>query len=378
MNSALDPLFNSLKIKYGLLDDIFRKNDITIKSKDVNIFIDLDSLFRSIFNPMVGEIIYTGNDNDYKHHVKNMISNILNLASHYRRYFTKMKIYSRIYLLSSHPFNDLKGCNNFYVPGYRKKFNSKLREPNFTLLLKVLIESLDMLRLIVDCIDDLFLITSSSLETAIIPKVINDMIDPNTNDNIIITKDNYYYQYACSDNYYILRPRFNDESYLIKKSTLIDTVKREANVKTEIMVSSSFYTFIKTILGDRNRSIPKISGIGVAKILKILRESIDNNYISSICNDIYGLSRLVDKKHQENLLNNYSVTDIEYQVKCIGLADKNIIKTQLVNKFDNLSLKELNDDLFKNHPINIMDLMGHVKLRHVKKHPFNGNVFKMR
>jgi hypothetical protein len=25
-----------------------------------------------------------------------------------------------------------------------------------------------------------------------------------------------------------------------------------------------------------------------------------------------------------------------------------------------------------------MDLMGHVKLRHVKKHPFNGNVFKMR
>ena len=58
MNSALDPLFNGLKVKYDLLDDIFRKNDITIKSKDVNIFIDLDSLFRSIFNPMVGEIIY--------------------------------------------------------------------------------------------------------------------------------------------------------------------------------------------------------------------------------------------------------------------------------------------------------------------------------
>ena len=170
----------------------------------------------------------------------------------------------------------------------------------------------------------------------------------------------------------------SNESYLIKKSTLIDTVKREANVKTEIMVNSSFYTFIKTILGDRNRSIPKISGIGVAKILKILKESIDNNYISSICNDIYGLSRLVDKKHQESLLNNYSVTDIEYQVKCISLADKNTIKTQLVNKFDNLSLKQLNDDLFKNHPINIMDLMGHVKLRHIKKHPFNGNVFKMR
>ena len=37
MNSALDPLFNGLKVKYELLDDIFRKNDITIKSKDVNI-----------------------------------------------------------------------------------------------------------------------------------------------------------------------------------------------------------------------------------------------------------------------------------------------------------------------------------------------------
>jgi hypothetical protein len=89
----MEVIFNLFKVKYKKLDELITAScpDLTKDSK-VNIFINFESIMKKLASSNVEEYLRVKqNERSYE-----MISNIVNFAMHYRKFFTNNKVYSRI------------------------------------------------------------------------------------------------------------------------------------------------------------------------------------------------------------------------------------------------------------------------------------------
>ena len=363
MNSSIDPIFNSYKVKFNIMNELFESNNIKFSTnKKVNVFINLDSLIRTLTSENILRYLVNSNNENYLFQTRNFISNIFNLAAHYRRYFSARHIYSDIYLYMTFPFKKDEMDSDVYIPEYRKDYSYLLNKPSASVLTQTVIDSITMAQIIDDYIEGVYLITTNKMETSLIPGIINDKLSDTESDNLLITKDKYEYQYS-NMGYTILRPKLGDESYIITQDNLMETLKKEFKVKNDKNISPSFYSFILCLLGDKFRNIPKMNKCGVSTLFNIISKSIDKNIINKSNNSIQVLSRLFKGENQMRCFNNFMVTDIKMQLKLLSMIDPIRIKNQLIDKFDNNSLLRL-DVLFQDTPINIEDLTEALKFKY--------------
>ena len=74
-------IINSKKVKYIVLDELIKK--LPVNTEEINLFISIDSLLKSFYNPQVNEKINVlDSDDQYM-----LSSEIINIAAHYRHYF---------------------------------------------------------------------------------------------------------------------------------------------------------------------------------------------------------------------------------------------------------------------------------------------------
>ena len=84
----IDIAFNMFKVKYLTLNNLFKKFDMS-KMKSVNLFINLESVIGPIYRESFEETLSTCTKSEFDDNSKCFISNIINLAAHYRAYFTR-------------------------------------------------------------------------------------------------------------------------------------------------------------------------------------------------------------------------------------------------------------------------------------------------
>ena len=86
MNSSIDPIFNSYKVKFNIMNELFESNNIKFSTnKKVNVFINLDSLIRTLTSENILRCLVNSNNENYLFQTRNFISNIFNLAADYTR-----------------------------------------------------------------------------------------------------------------------------------------------------------------------------------------------------------------------------------------------------------------------------------------------------
>ena len=192
MNSSIDPIFNSYKVKFNIMNELFDSNNIKFSTnKKVNVFINLDSLIRTLTSENILHCLVSSNNEKYLFQTRNFISNIFNLAAHYRRYFSARHIYSDIYLYMTFPFKKDEMDSDIYIPEYRKDYSYLLNKPSASVLTQTIIDAISMAQIIDDYIEGVYLITTNKMETSLIPGIINDKLSEIETDNLIITKDKY-------------------------------------------------------------------------------------------------------------------------------------------------------------------------------------------
>ena len=143
----------------------------------------------------------------------------------------------------------------------------------------------------------------------------------------------------------------------------------EANLRYEI--NPKLLSFMMAVLGNKKRNIEKIKGIGFKKLYKslenlYLKDYIDDEIPSSL--NYESLNELIKEKQgflpidiREKIGFNYMTIDIERQAKIVQGSEMALIKDQLVNKFDNGSIKKLNDKIFCDYPIQLQELRNYDK-----------------
>jgi len=347
----MEIIFNLFKIRFKLLDELLTNNckEITPNST-INLFIN--------FEPILKKLV-TANIEDYLKVKKDersieLMSNILNLASHYRSFFSKNKLYSKIYIYISYPIIKNTYKNRAMNENYRKYYEDKYgNNPKTFVLSQTLSTIIPLLSVITDYIEGVYFIKSNNIESSLIPYIITKNFK-DSSINLILSNDKYEYQYV-NNNFYIIHPKKQD-SYIIGKDNLIEIIKYEDKIINNIEIDSSLYPFIKSILGDKYRNIEKIKNLGLLTIIKTLDKAIKQGVINNNTNSINILSNIIKKEFKNHLLNNYYTTNLGSQFKALTLKDIYSVTEQIIDKFDNLSLRNLNDKYFTQYPIQLLEL----------------------
>lgn len=332
-------IFNMYKIRYAELNNMLQD----LPKGSVQVFINIEPVLRRLHQVEVEKYLKTNKDKK----VYEMISNILNLAAHYRKFFTSQGRSTEIVLYMSSPNSNFTNSN--IVSEYRSNIQDKLFDP-VTIYGRFLEEVLPLVRLMVTYIEGLYLIQSGTMEPSLIPMVTkNDM-----RNKVLVTTDRYEYQYVNQD-FTIVRPKKANTSYSINKSNVIDIMKLEDKIMSDITVSPNFIPLILSFLGDTARGLPKVKGVGLHKIMNIINSGISDGFITENTTNLTLMENLVNDDIKESIRKNFMVTDLKMQYDNIGKSTLLLLSEMKVDRFDNDSLKKLND-YFIESPVMLNEL----------------------
>lgn len=364
--TSFDPFsvcFNVLKIKYRDYDESLTSKDFLFPNDKVNVFINLETVFKNLstINDLEKKIM------TYNEFETLIISNILNLAGHYKKFISDNLPDHRVYLYhtdfdsDSSNFNQSK-YNTDYRSYYLTKFNLN---PKFILLTEKLKSSiLPEVRTLCEFIPNLYYVSSKNIEGSLIPYIIAE--SDKTRKNLIVGGDLYDTQYSMVPNFinhYIARSfnrnqllsgideyvklLFNDDVYYLGEET-VNTFK-----------NYSFYCSIISVLGDKQRSIDGIVGCGSKTLKNNLDAAITNHVIDiTTSNPTLIKNIFTDEEDQTDFINNFLCTAIVNMYEELTTAEKASVLNQQIDRSDNNTLQSLNRTRYVNHQLILEALLN--------------------
>ena len=291
-----------------------------------------------------------------------LTSCVFNLISHYRYYFHKKSVCSKIFVYGPESI-DVDYLNREYNKDYRTKLMLMNTEETSSIG-KTYTDSVKMIKTILNYIEGVNFITSGILEPSIIPLVISKYFKTEINKNFLITDDRYDYQYI--KNYFIILKPKMDKSTLIDSLNVMDILKSKTKCKNIPNPDINFLPFIISILGDKYRNIDKIKGMGISRIYNEINKGLESNIITNDIENVNSLLCLVNENFQNDFLINYMTTSIFEQYKKISDVEEKYILNQIIDKYDGGYMKGINETYFNEHPLNIIEINTGIKKRNLK------------
>ena len=351
----LDIIFNMYKIKYVKLNELLKTEYPGLKPySTVSVFINLENIINKLATTYTDEYLRVKNEEK----IFEFISNVINIAAHYRAFFISSKIYCKVYLYLPYPFKmslqKNKTINYEYRKYYEYKFN---KNPTNYVLSETISSSIEFIQTICEYIDGVYFITSGNIENSVIPYIImNENQDVDA--NFIVSTNQYDFQYVNIGGK-ILVPN-KENSMLLTSDNIIDYVCSNHNIVNNSSVTAGHLPFILSVIGNKQRNIYNLKGYGVKTVFKALQTAINKSVISPDTTNINLLLHLINEKFHSQVLSNFYCTDIVYQYNNLLKKDIYYIMSQLKDKYDNNSLKKINDMYFTQYPINIIEVTKQV------------------
>lgn len=336
------------KTKFVVMDNL----GVLDKEADrIDIYINLENIFKVLLSPRVNNYLMATveNDNEFK---INLISNIVNIAQHYRLYATKYRKESRVFLYWNYPKTDFKNVE--YISGYREYYNHKMfKNDTCGFIVRNLRDCHEFMTKLFHYINQVYLINGGVVDGSVVPYIVEENIyctrDNSSVQKIIVSNTKYDFQYVCYG--FTVLETSKDDSCIITKDNVIDTLKKRMNIKTDMSIPYNLIPFTISLLGDRYRNIPKLSGVGLGTIIKMVNAALDKVLITTQTQDVDMLSKIIAEKFRDQFVKNYLCTYIPRQYDDLTLLEIRKVEEQIVDKFDDNGIDIINEKYFKTAPL---------------------------
>lgn len=344
----IDPIFNMFKTKFAVMDKL-KLLDLTASRADI--YINLESIFKVLMTPRVNNYLMATSENENQFKI-NLMSNIVNLAQHYRLYCAKYKKDSRVFLYWNYPKSDYKNAE--CIPGYREYYNHKMfKNEGCEYISRNLVACHNFMTKLFHYINQVYLINGGVIDSSVIPYLVEENIycsrDTDDVQRIIVSNTKYDFQYV-SYGFTILETN-KDDSCIITQDNVIDILKSRMSIKNDMTIPHNLIPFTISLLGDRYRNIPKLSGVGLGTIIKMVNAALEKVLITEQTQDIDMLSKIIGDKYREQFIKNYLCTYIPRQYDELSLLEIREIEKQIVDKFDDNALELINEKYFRTAPL---------------------------
>lgn len=358
----MDIHFNMYKVKYARLNQYFQtiKNSQPIHS--INIFINLDDFFHSIHRPLTNNEFQMCGSNASKQ----LLSNLFNLLGHYYNWGIRhQQVPTRVFGVYTSTIRSFK--NRIYLPDYRKRFRDNMDPMNtsYYFINEAIRDTMPLLTVTSNYIPNLYMIDSKYLEPSMIPFYLEEEVYPG-DWNILISRDVYDVQYAYKDRWTLISPK-GDNSYILNRGMIWNYVNnREKIFKEErsLQYNHELYVFVKAVIGDTYRAIPRLRKIGWKTIFKYLDEMQEKygEHANRVLEEDFLIKMLQAKSVDRNSFeNNFAATDVALQKKVMMEIDRSCIDSQLLDIPDYDNVAELNRTKLYKFPMNLDQIFSDTK-----------------
>ena len=334
--------------------------------KSVTLYINLESILNPLHQKSYEEYLTSATADSANEEYKSVIANIINIAAHYRQYFTRERVFSSIVFFYNDFDADGKYNNSVHIKKYRRNYHDMYNDDRYTRVNEIIRGAIEYCHKIVDFIDAVYILHSKRLDSSLIPYVCTDHKLLKSDLKIILTKDVYDWQYV-NEGFLVMVPKGDDSvilyqkifmKYLLYKYDMLDKYKLE--------ISPLLYPFILSVMGNKKRNLPKVKGIGFKKLYRELEKLYIKDYLSDEHPESYNIEYLNDlirtnngfynNQIKELITDNFYAIDIEKQISISNWDNADEILSGLINRYDNNGLKRLNDKTFSDNPINLVEL----------------------
>ena len=345
----MDRIFHAYKIRYEMLNRDFLPMRASRKINRVNIFINLDDFFHKLHKPYTDqEFQTTGQEAS-----KQMVSNILNLVGHYKNWAVKEHLNPVIFLIYT---NGKIFKNAMRIQEYRSYYNKIFESGNYEFfhVNSTITSCFNTLQVIIKYVPGVFVINSHYLEPSMVPLFLSSYYPSDF--NLIVSRDDYDFQYIAFNNWAIIAP-LGDYSKFIVKGNMWNVLKKQDN---PVHLHPAMFPWCKAVVGDKYRSIPKLTRSGWKTILKKLREVEALDETSEILDvQLHRFREYVESRKIDNtdFNNNLYCTSVKDQLNAMLDSDKAIILRQLEDYHDSQALFQMNNTIFHEFPINLQFLL---------------------
>lgn len=349
----MERIFNAYKIRYEVLNPQLLPVRASRKVKTINIFINIDDFFHKLHKPLTDrEFQTTGKDAS-----RQVVSNIINLAAHYKHWAVKEHMSPIIYLIysTSNLFR-----NEMTLTGYRAHYKkiTDINNPDFFYINSAMINSFSILQVVTKYIPRVYAIDSNYIEPSVVPLVLSQSKPADF--NLLISKDNYDLQYACLHNWGIIVPK-GEISPFIVSGNLWRYIQYSEKLTQEFYYHPETFVWAKAIIGDKYRSIPKLTRTSWKTVINYIAEfsSKENESVEILELQLNKLAEYIQKKKIEDTDFNHNLycTSVKRQVDSMMDVDKIMLVQQLTDMEDMKSLYQSNNTIFKEFPLNLNFLL---------------------
>lgn len=361
--NPLDICFTVLKIRYADYDRTITEADF-IHSPDekVNVFLNLESVFKNLTTVQDLEqklITFRGFET-------NLASNIINLAGHYKRFFRGNHIRCNLYLYhTDFQSEEFKQC--LYNENFRSYYNCKYTQnPKFIYLTDALQETvLPTVRTCCEFISGVDYICTKNIEGSSVPYIIDawDRSQGLQPKNFIISNELYDTQYNYLPNFltHYIKRGFGTSLVSCDKQEILAAIAKcqrsEAGSLVNSFDSHGLYATLLSCLGNKERSIDKLSGLGIRTVDGLVRQGKAVNRIQESTTSPAILSEIFQGEEvRTQFCNNYLCTSIPEIYTELTDAERLSITGQKQDRFDNQGLMQLNATLFQQYPLTLESL----------------------
>ncbi len=349
----MERIFNAYKIRYSILNQHLLPVRASRKIRTINIFVNVDDFYHKLHRPTTDREFQTTGKNVSKQ----VVSNLINLAAHYKHWAVKEHLSPTIYLVYS---TSKVFRNGMTLPNYRAHFNkiTDINNPNFFYVNNALTNSFSILQIITKYIPRVYGIDSNYVEPSVIPLYLSE-IKP-ADFNLLISKDDYDLQYTHLDKWGVVIPK-GEMSYFITSGNLWEYIQMKEKFEGEFYYHPETFIWAKAIVGDKYRSIPKLTRTSWKTVVSYMKEfsSIGNNSVQILELQLKRLAEYIMSKNIEDTDFNHNLycTSVKQQLERLMEVDKIMIRQQLNDMEDMQSLQQANVTLFKECPLNLPFLL---------------------
>lgn len=351
--SMVPRLINSSKIKYAVLDELFK--NIQIQEETVNLYIDGYYIFYKLYQASYRVDIYRTDMEDF---ILETVTAFLNVLGHYRRYIiTRLGKNNRIFVV----YNRTKpSYQSDQYPKYGKQYYERLYPTNFDYgVINTLIEqAVTMAADMCQYFEDIFVVDSKKIEDHVTIAYLRQMYN---GFNIYLSRSELIYLLLDEHSCMIYPKRDNSEIFTL--SNCFYKHFRSVKYKPRCL-SADHALYYLALSGVKSRNIPGTCVKGSVQGAKILDSMISNGLMDthpSIKSSIDYLPRYIgrelsqDEKTSITLL--YNAINIRSALAAMTNAQVTRINNSLINLYDQASLEEINQLIGSQaEVINISDL----------------------
>lgn len=354
MVELIEPIFNLFKVKFDKMDEL---QVIDSDTEIVVFYINLENVFTLLFQPRIDNQLRASGANQQKLQLA-FISNIINLAQHYRLYSCcKGKHFeSRIILYWNYPRANYK--NRKYVTKYREHHDQKFfRNISCAYMSDALNDCYPLLISTMKYINEVYLLDGRKVESSLIPLLLERKYfheEEHRMQHIVVSKSVYDYQYLnlYPENFKVLVPA-GEKSYLLHETNVFDYLIK--TTQTSLNVPLGQLPTLISLLGDGYRGIPKMNGVGPVGAVKLINKAIENLTIGCDTVSLELLKRIVEEPKQEQFEKHYRATSLELQYQELTPLEVTEITSQIEDKCQDETLEELNEAYFSEFPLMIIN-----------------------